>query len=283
MPAYSGFVDAGRRADRAARRRAWTGPSASTRSPACSRSSASPSRCTPRERAHALLAIVLVAGSPVAYLALDAGHPEDVLAAAAATAGVLAAVRQQATLSAVLLTVAVLAKQTAVLALLPAALALPKPKLRVLAVARRRRAAGLRRPPARPPRRRRGHTGARRRLVLPSLAGLVAARRPVDPGVGRRRPRRHHLARLAGADPAPADRRPRAPAQPRSGGGARGQRPPARGRARPVRPARARALPARPVEPRLLPPAAGARARRVGDREAPPAGDRARRSPARSG
>jgi hypothetical protein len=87
----------------------------------------------PRERAHAVLAIVLVTASPVAYLALDAGHPEDVLAAAAATAGVLAAVRTRATLAAVLLTVAVLAKQTAVLALLPAALALPRPKLRVLA------------------------------------------------------------------------------------------------------------------------------------------------------
>ena len=86
-----------------------------------------------RERSHALLAIVLAAGSPIAFLALDAGHPEDVLAAAAATGGVLAAVRTRATLSAVLLTVAVLAKQTAVLALLPAALALPKPKLRVLA------------------------------------------------------------------------------------------------------------------------------------------------------
>src|SRR3954470_24595189 len=85
-----------------------------------------------RERSHALLAIVLVAGSPVAFLALDAGHPEDVLAAAAATAGVLAAVRARATLAAVLLTVAVLAKQTAVLALLPAALALPRPRLRVL-------------------------------------------------------------------------------------------------------------------------------------------------------
>jgi hypothetical protein len=86
-----------------------------------------------RERNHALLALVLTAGSPVAYLALDAGHPEDVLAAAAAVAGVLAAVRGKATLSAALLTAAVLAKQTAVLALLPAALALPKPKLRVLA------------------------------------------------------------------------------------------------------------------------------------------------------
>jgi hypothetical protein len=86
----------------------------------------------PRERRQALLAIALVAGSPVAYLALDAGHPEDVLAAATATAGVLAAVRGRATLTALLLTVAVLAKQTAVLALLPAALALPRPKLRVL-------------------------------------------------------------------------------------------------------------------------------------------------------
>jgi hypothetical protein len=74
-----------------------------------------------------------VAGSPVAYLALDAGHPEDLLAAATATAGVLAATRRKATLAALLLTIAVLAKQTAVLALLPAALALPKPKLRVLA------------------------------------------------------------------------------------------------------------------------------------------------------
>jgi hypothetical protein len=82
---------------------------------------------------HPLLAVVLVAGSPVAYMALEMGHPEDVLAAAAATGGVLAAVRAKATLSAVLLTAAVLAKQTAVLALLPAALALPRPQLRVLA------------------------------------------------------------------------------------------------------------------------------------------------------
>jgi hypothetical protein len=85
------------------------------------------------DRKHALLAIVLAAGSPVAYFALEAGHIEDVLAAAAATAGVLAAVRGRATVSAALLTIAILAKQTAVLALLPAALALPKPKLRVLA------------------------------------------------------------------------------------------------------------------------------------------------------
>jgi hypothetical protein len=86
------------------------------------------------DRRNALLTIVLVAGSPVAYLALATGHLEDVLAAAAATAGVLAAVRGRATTAAVLLSVAIIAKQTAVLALLPAALALPKPKLRVLAI-----------------------------------------------------------------------------------------------------------------------------------------------------
>ena len=85
------------------------------------------------DRRHALLAIALAAGSPVAYLVLDAGHVEDLLAAAAATGGVLAAVRSRATLAAVLLSIAIVAKQTAVLALLPAALALPRPKLRVLA------------------------------------------------------------------------------------------------------------------------------------------------------
>src|SRR3954469_16527935 len=49
------------------------------------------------ERAHTVFAIALSAGSPVAYLALDAGHPEDLLAAATAVAGVLAAVRRRAT------------------------------------------------------------------------------------------------------------------------------------------------------------------------------------------
>ena len=103
------------------------------------------------------------------------GHPEDVLAAAAATAGVLAAVRTRATLAAVLLTVAVLAKQTAVLALLPAALALPRPKLRVLAfpvVAALLVYGGVQvlRPGG-------AHMGVARRLLLPPVAGLVAARR----------------------------------------------------------------------------------------------------------
>jgi hypothetical protein len=87
-----------------------------------------------RERAHAVLAILLTAGSPAAFLALDAGHPEDVLAGAAAVAGVLAATRNRVNASTALIALAVIAKQTAVLAVLPAALALPKPKLRTLIV-----------------------------------------------------------------------------------------------------------------------------------------------------
>ena len=139
-----------------------------------------------RERAHALLALVLCAGSPVAFMALDAGHPEDVLAAAAAVAGVLAAVRQKATLSATLLTVAVLAKQTAVLALLPAALALPRPKVRGSwrrSPPRCSSTAGCS-SPARAARRPRRPGGRPRRLVLSSLAGRGgrSASRPTPRG-----------------------------------------------------------------------------------------------------
>ena len=165
-----------------------------------------------RERAHTLLAIMLVAGSPVAYLALDTGHPEDLLAAAAATAGVLAAVRRRATLAAVLLTVAVLAKQTAVLALLPAALALPKPKLRVLAAPVDRALAvyggiQLLRPAG-------AHTAAPpARSSTRGRSGGRSASRPARSGP--RPATANHLARLAGADPAPADRPARTPAQPR--------------------------------------------------------------------
>ena len=170
----------------------------------------------PRERAHALLAIALVAGSPIAYLALDAGHPEDVLAAAAATAGVLAAVRSRATLSAVLLTVAVLAKQTAVLALLPAALALPEAEAARAAAPVARRAARLRRPAARcAPAGRPRHAGVAAGSFFHPVAGLVAASasRPT-PAWAAAGHGDDHLAGLARPDPAPADRRARAAAQP---------------------------------------------------------------------
>jgi hypothetical protein len=85
-------------------------------------------------RRHAVLAIGLAAGSPVAYMALAAGHPEDVLAAAAAVGAVLFARNGRATAAGVLLAVAVVAKQTAVLAILPAAFALPRPRWRTVAI-----------------------------------------------------------------------------------------------------------------------------------------------------
>jgi hypothetical protein len=87
-----------------------------------------------RNRRQALLVLALGAGSPVAFLALDAGHPEDVLAAAAAVLGILAALDRRPTASGVLLAVAVLAKQTAVLAILPALLALERPRVRTVAI-----------------------------------------------------------------------------------------------------------------------------------------------------
>jgi hypothetical protein len=87
-----------------------------------------------RGHGHALLALALVAGSPVAYLALDAGHPEEVLAASASVGAVLVALRGRDTAAGVLLAIAILAKQTAVLAVLPAALALPRPTRRVIAI-----------------------------------------------------------------------------------------------------------------------------------------------------
>jgi hypothetical protein len=87
-----------------------------------------------RNRRNALLALALAAGSPVAYLALVAGHPEDVLAAAAGVGAVVLALDGRATAAGAALAVAILAKQTAVLAVLPAALALPRPSRRTLAI-----------------------------------------------------------------------------------------------------------------------------------------------------
>jgi len=81
------------------------------------------------------LAVALGAGGPLAYLALLYGHPEDLLAAGAAVAAVLAALRGRPTAAAALLLVAVLAKQWAVLAILPAAMATDRGRIRILLVA----------------------------------------------------------------------------------------------------------------------------------------------------
>jgi len=81
------------------------------------------------------LVVALGAGGPLAYQTLLYGHPEDLLAAAAAVLAVLAARDGRTTTAAVLLVVGVAAKQWAVLAIAPAALAAPRGGLRVALVA----------------------------------------------------------------------------------------------------------------------------------------------------
>jgi hypothetical protein len=74
---------------------------------------------------------VLAAGGVIAYSSVQYGHPEDLLATALAVGGVLAARRERPTLAGLMLAGAVLAKQWAVLAILPAAFAAPRGALRV--------------------------------------------------------------------------------------------------------------------------------------------------------
>jgi hypothetical protein len=78
---------------------------------------------------HALLTLVVTA--PIAYLALLFGHPEDLLAASAAVGAVLAARAGRVGAAIVLLLLASLCKQWAVLAILPAALAAPRANLKI--------------------------------------------------------------------------------------------------------------------------------------------------------
>jgi hypothetical protein len=79
------------------------------------------------------LAIVLVLGVPLPMvkLALDYGHPEDVLAAAASVGAVVAALRGRTTAAAALLALGIVSKQWAILAVLPAMLAAPARPLRL--------------------------------------------------------------------------------------------------------------------------------------------------------
>ena len=80
------------------------------------------------------LVLVLGAGGPLAYQTLHYGHPEDLLAGAAAVLAVLAARDGRTGVATVLLVVAVAAKQWAVLAIAPAALAAPRGGLRIALV-----------------------------------------------------------------------------------------------------------------------------------------------------
>jgi hypothetical protein len=82
-----------------------------------------------------LLVLALAAGSPIAYQALLYGHPEDVLAASLSVLGVFAARRGRPVAAGVLLALAIVSKQWAVLAVLPAMLAADGRALRIGAIA----------------------------------------------------------------------------------------------------------------------------------------------------
>jgi hypothetical protein len=81
------------------------------------------------------LVVALSAGSPIALQALLYGHPEDVLAAAAAVLAVLAASNGRPVLAGLLLGAAIISKQWAVLAVLPAMLIAPRGAWRMAAIA----------------------------------------------------------------------------------------------------------------------------------------------------
>ena len=78
-----------------------------------------------RARLLRLLALLIVATSPVIKAALGAGHPEDILSAVLCTGAVIAATRGRPRLAAVLLGLAIGTKDWAVIAVVPVLIALP--------------------------------------------------------------------------------------------------------------------------------------------------------------
>jgi DNA-binding XRE family transcriptional regulator len=81
------------------------------------------------------LIAALVLLNPLTFEAIENGHPEEVLTAALAVAAVAAAAEHRARRTALLLGLAVASKQWAVIAILPALLALPTGRLRTGALA----------------------------------------------------------------------------------------------------------------------------------------------------
>ena len=77
------------------------------------------------------LFLALGAGGALTLETLRYGHPEDLLATACAVGSVLAARRGRVTFASILIVAAIVAKQWAVLAILPAALAAPRGGLRI--------------------------------------------------------------------------------------------------------------------------------------------------------
>ncbi|MDX6671514.1 MAG: hypothetical protein QOI91_1877 [Solirubrobacteraceae bacterium] len=81
------------------------------------------------------LALLVCVANPVTLLALQVGHPEELLGGALCVGAVLAASRDRAALSGLLLGLAVANKPWAVLAVAPVALVLPRRHLRAALVA----------------------------------------------------------------------------------------------------------------------------------------------------
>lgn len=88
-----------------------------------------------RATAAAWIALVVVVANPVILPALDTGHPEEYLGAVLCAGGVLAALRGHAVWAGVLIGAAGANKAWAVLAVVPALMALPTGRIRFLAVA----------------------------------------------------------------------------------------------------------------------------------------------------
>ena len=79
-----------------------------------------------------LLITFLTVANPVTGAALEYGHPEDILAATLMIAAVIASMRGRPGVAGILLGLAIVSKQWAVLALLPALAAAPQGRLRLL-------------------------------------------------------------------------------------------------------------------------------------------------------
>lgn len=77
------------------------------------------------QRLFRLLTVLLVIESPILHTSIHAGHPEGVLATVLAVASVIAAMRGRARWAAVMLGLAIAAKQTSLIAIPPVLLALP--------------------------------------------------------------------------------------------------------------------------------------------------------------
>jgi hypothetical protein len=88
-----------------------------------------------RQARNGWLLLVLIPAGPLVLRALQAGHPEELLATAAAVGAVLTARSGRPTAAGLLLVGAVAAKQWAVLAIAPALLATPKHPMRLALLA----------------------------------------------------------------------------------------------------------------------------------------------------